>query len=194
MPAITEARNARPHDVVVIRDYYRPSYRPVPYVSCSRGGYLPPGGPGASCQCRCISSRSSCRFPTDIVAASSTATLWSTTRAASSSTSPQCFDRARVRRGGSRPAPTIDDNGSALHHNLHVEEVVIKSSGSPSTSTISASLPALERSEVLAFLDERGGVRSHQLNDVLRRKHQTQRAQLVLQSFPGRYPVSVPKP
>ena len=50
-----------------------------------------PGGERASSQCRCISSRSSCRFPTAIVAASSTATLWSTTRAASSSTSPRCF-------------------------------------------------------------------------------------------------------
>jgi hypothetical protein len=34
----------RPHDVVVIRDYYRPYYRPVPYpYRYSRGGYLPPG-------------------------------------------------------------------------------------------------------------------------------------------------------
>ena len=34
----------RPHDVVVIRDHYRPYYRPVPYpVRYYRGGYLPPG-------------------------------------------------------------------------------------------------------------------------------------------------------
>jgi len=34
----------RPHDVVVIRDYYRPYYRPVPYpYRYSRGGYLPNG-------------------------------------------------------------------------------------------------------------------------------------------------------
>ena len=34
----------RPHDVVVIRDYYRPYYRPVPYpYRYYRGGYLPPG-------------------------------------------------------------------------------------------------------------------------------------------------------
>ena len=34
----------RPHDVVVIRDHYRPYYRPVPYpVRYYRGGYLPTG-------------------------------------------------------------------------------------------------------------------------------------------------------
>ena len=34
----------RPHDVVVIRDHYRPYYRPVPYpVRYYRGGYLPSG-------------------------------------------------------------------------------------------------------------------------------------------------------
>lgn len=37
----------RPHDVVVIRDYYRPYYRPLPRgaarVYYERGGYLPPG-------------------------------------------------------------------------------------------------------------------------------------------------------
>jgi hypothetical protein len=34
----------RPHDVVVIRDYYRPYYRPVPYpYRYYRGGYLPAG-------------------------------------------------------------------------------------------------------------------------------------------------------
>jgi hypothetical protein len=34
----------RPHDVVVIRDYYRPRYRPVPYsYRYYRGGYLPAG-------------------------------------------------------------------------------------------------------------------------------------------------------
>jgi hypothetical protein len=34
----------RPRDVVVIRDYYRPYYRPVPYpYRYYRGGYLPPG-------------------------------------------------------------------------------------------------------------------------------------------------------
>jgi len=34
----------RPRDVVVIRDYYRPYYRPVPRAyRYYRGGYLPPG-------------------------------------------------------------------------------------------------------------------------------------------------------
>ncbi len=34
----------RPHDVVVIRDYYRPYYRPVAYpYRYYRGGYLPSG-------------------------------------------------------------------------------------------------------------------------------------------------------
>lgn len=36
----------RPRDVVVIRDYYRPYYRPVPVPRSYRyyrGGYLPPG-------------------------------------------------------------------------------------------------------------------------------------------------------
>jgi len=34
----------RPRDIVVIRDYYRPHYRPVPYTyRYYRGGYLPPG-------------------------------------------------------------------------------------------------------------------------------------------------------
>ncbi len=35
----------RPHDVVVIRNYYRPYYRPAPRVAYRyyRGGYLPPG-------------------------------------------------------------------------------------------------------------------------------------------------------
>lgn len=35
----------RPRDIVVIRDYYRPHYRPVPRVvhHYHRGGYLPPG-------------------------------------------------------------------------------------------------------------------------------------------------------
>jgi Ni/Co efflux regulator RcnB len=35
---------ARPHNVVVVRNYYRPYYRPVPYAyRYYRGGYLPPG-------------------------------------------------------------------------------------------------------------------------------------------------------
>jgi hypothetical protein len=35
---------ARPHDVVVVRNYYRPYYRPVAYpYRYYRGGYLPPG-------------------------------------------------------------------------------------------------------------------------------------------------------
>jgi len=37
----------RPHDVVVIRDYYRPYYRPLPRnaarVYYNRGGYMPAG-------------------------------------------------------------------------------------------------------------------------------------------------------
>jgi hypothetical protein len=39
-------RYFRQRDVVVIRDYYRPYYRPAPrgvHVRCHRGGYLPPG-------------------------------------------------------------------------------------------------------------------------------------------------------
>ena len=35
---------ARPRNVVVVRNYYRPYYRPVPYAyRYHRGGYLPPG-------------------------------------------------------------------------------------------------------------------------------------------------------
>jgi len=35
---------ARPHNVVVVQNYYRPYYRPVPYAyRYYRGGYLPPG-------------------------------------------------------------------------------------------------------------------------------------------------------
>jgi len=35
---------ARPHNVVVVRNYYRPYYRPVAYpYRYYRGGYLPPG-------------------------------------------------------------------------------------------------------------------------------------------------------
>jgi Ni/Co efflux regulator RcnB len=35
---------ARPHNVVVVRNYYRPYYRPAPYAyRYYRGGYLPPG-------------------------------------------------------------------------------------------------------------------------------------------------------
>ena len=35
---------ARPRNVVVVRDYYRPYYRPVPYAyRYYRGGYLPAG-------------------------------------------------------------------------------------------------------------------------------------------------------
>jgi hypothetical protein len=35
----------RPRDIVVIRDYYRPHYRPAPRAAYRyyRGGYLPPG-------------------------------------------------------------------------------------------------------------------------------------------------------
>src|SRR4051812_7207860 len=78
--------------------------------------------------------------------------------------------------------PLIDDDDATLDDDLGVQQIPVPIERIAVEDDDVRELARFERAPVIALVNERGGVRTHQLDDVLRREHHVDRLELVRES------------
>src|SRR5262245_25957014 len=78
-------------------------------------------------------------------------------------------------------SPMVDDDLAALHDDADVHEIEDQLQRIAVDDREIGDVAGLDLAELVRLLDERGGVRAHELDDVARREHQVQGLEFVIE-------------